>query len=489
MSLRRRIMASIVSVILLTVVVSVVVGYFTTQARLGAFVDEIGDSQASRLAQNLSREYTTAGGWQTVDRPLSEAGYMADSGPRVERSGEHAGEGGGSGDEDSVRVVVVGIDGRVVTDNAGELSAGATAPDLDGRRETVFDLTTNQPIGHVYVDVNHEFLSTESHGFLNTLLYITGIGGLLTVGVGVLLAAWLSKRITGPVTALTKATQSISRGDTTSVPVASGDELGQMSAAFNRMASSLATQRELRRRLVNDVSHELNTPLSVIQLEARGLRDGLQTPEATSDNIIQEVERLRGLVTDLNSLAETDYGELRLSREETSVRDLLTSEMDRWRPQAQARQIGLSLDADPHLPDVRLDRMRMSQVLSNILSNAINCTQDGGNVVLRAESEGDATVAISIIDDGVGIDAADLPHVFDRFYRTEDSRLRRRQGRGLGLSIARSIVEAHNGSVDIKSEGLGQGATVTIRLQFNSRGSSSSAENAAGASSDNRSNT
>ena len=466
MSLRWRIMASIVAVILLTVGISVAVGYVTTQARLGVFVEELGDSQANRLALNLSREYTTAGGWQTVDRPLSEAGHLEESGPGGEGSGEHAGEGGESGGGDSLRVVVVGVDGRVVTDTTAELVPGTTAPDLGGRRGTVVDLATNQPVGHVYVDVNQEFLVTESLGFLNTLLFITGVGGLLTVGVGVGLAAWLSKRITGPVTALTKATQAIARGDTTNVPVTSGDELGQMSTAFNRMASSLATQRELRRRLVNDVSHELNTPLSVIQLEARGLRDGLQTPEETSDHIVQEVERLRGLVTDLNSLAETDHGELSLSREEMSIRDLLASELERWRSQAQARQIDLSLDAGSGLPALRLDRMRMSQALSNVLSNAIDCTPDGGNIVVRAQLESDAAVAISIVDDGVGIDAADLPHVFDRFYRTDDSRLRRTQGRGLGLSIARSIVEAHEGTIGVTSEGLGQGATVTIRIPY-----------------------
>ena len=464
MSLRWRIMASIVFVILLTVVVTVVVGYCTSKSRLGAFVDGIGDDRAVRLARNLSREYTTAGGWQTVERTLSEAGYVYETELLRERSEEHEDESFELFHSDPIRVVIVGVDGRVVTDNAAELSPDDATSELAGHRETVFDLATNQPVGHVYVDVNHDFLSRESHGFLNALLYITGIGGLLTVGIGVLLAAWLSKRITGPVAALTKATQAISRGDTTHLPVTSSDELGQMSAAFNRMASSLETQRELRRRLVNDVSHELNTPLSVIQLEARGLRDGLQTPEATSDHIIQEVERLRGLVTDLNSLAETDYGELSLSCDEISIRDLLTAELDRWRPQAQARQIDLSLDAGPHLPDLRLDRMRISQALSNILSNAIDCTQDGGNIVLRAEPEDDTVVAISIIDDGVGIDAADLPHVFDRFYRTEDSRLRRRQGRGLGLSIARSIVEAHEGTIDATSEGLGQGVTVTIRL-------------------------
>ena len=104
------------------------------------------------------------------------------------------------------------------------------------------------------------------------------------------------------MTALTKATQAIAEGATAQLPVKSSDELGQMSAAFNRMSSTLETQRDLRRRLINDVAHELNTPLSVIQLEAKGLRDGLQTPESAADLIIQEVDRLRGLVTDLTGL-------------------------------------------------------------------------------------------------------------------------------------------------------------------------------------------
>ncbi|MYE31425.1 MAG: two-component sensor histidine kinase, partial [Chloroflexi bacterium] len=129
----------------------------------------------------------------------------------------------------------------------------------------------------------------------------------------------------------------------TRLPVTSSDELGRMSEAFNRMTSALETQRELRGRLVNDVSHELNTPLSVIQLEARGLRDGLQTPEGASGHIIEEVERLRGLVTDLNSLAETDHGELKLVFEAASVSDLLATEVERWEPQAQAREVALSL--------------------------------------------------------------------------------------------------------------------------------------------------
>ena len=467
MSLRWRIMGPMVLVIVLTVLISVGVGYYATQSRLGVFVDAIGGDEASRLARSLSREYTAGGGWETVGRSLSEAGYLYDEVPRREQS---EGSEGGHDEllhEDRIRVVIAGVDGRVVKDNLSELPSGTAAADLDGHRETVFDLSTNQPVGHVYVDVNRELLSAESHGFLSTLLYVIVIGGALTVGVAVLLAAWLSKRIAAPVTALTEATQRIAQGDSAQLPVTSSDELGRMSEAFNRMTSALETQRGLRRRLINDVSHELNTPLTVIQLEARGLRDGLQTPETASDHIIQEVDRLRGLTTDLDWLAETDSGEPRLALETSSVNELLTTEMDRWQPQSQARQIELSLEASADLPDMELDRMRMSQALGNVVSNAINCTEVGGSIVLRAWLEGEDLLAVSVTDDGIGIDAADLPHIFDRFYRTDQSRSRGIRGTGLGLAITRAIVEEHGGTIAVASEGPGQGVTVTIRLPLN----------------------
>ena len=233
------------------------------------------------------------------------------------------------------------------------------------------------------------------------------------------------------------------------------------------MTSALETQRDLRRRLINDVSHELNTPLSVIQLEAKGLRDGLQTPESASDHIIQEVDRLRGLVTDLNWLAETDHGEIRLTLEKSSIHELLTTEVDRWQPQSQSRQVELSLQVSADLPDMDLDRMRMSQALGNVLSNAINYTEAGANIVLKAGLDSEGALAISIIDDGIGIHAADLPHVFDRFYRTDQSRSRGISGTGLGLAITRAIVEAHGGTIAVTSDGLGQGVTVTCRLPLN----------------------
>ena len=467
MSLRWRIMGATVVVVLLSVLTSIGVGFYAAEARLGVFVDRIGRDEAAQLARNLSRGYTDAGGWAMVDQALFQAGYIYPGG----QEGEHSE--GGDGEhleglhQDPVRVVIIGPNSRVVQDNFSDLPPGTAAPDLSGHHETVYDLTANQPVGHVYVDVNRERLATESHGFLSALLYTTLVAGALTAGVALLLAAWLSRRITAPVTALTEATQAIAQGDKTRLPVKSTDELGRMSVAFNEMTAALETQRELRRRLINDVSHELNTPLSVIQLEAVGLRDGLQKPESASDHIIQEVDRLRGLVTDLNWLAETDHGEFRLSLEESPVRELLEEEVERWQPQAQAGQVQLSLEASGDVPDLPLDRMRMSQALGNIIGNALNCTEAQGNIAIQVGLEDYETVAISIADDGIGIDASDLPHIFDRFYRTDRSRTLGISGTGLGLSISRAIVEAHAGAIAVTSDGSGQGTTVTIRLPSN----------------------
>ena len=471
MSLRKRIIAATIVVVLATVIVSSLVAYLATESRLGVFVEQIGDDEATRLALSLGRAHAEAGGWQTAGAVLEQDGYAY--GEAVQREQSESGEENHIElfHQDPVRIVIVETDGSVVLDNFAQLAPGSNGASLDGHREPIRASGSSAPVGHVYVDVNRERLSTESHGFLSTLLSIILIGGLLTVGSALLFAVWLSKRITAPVRALTEATQAVARGDLTRLQVSTSDELGRMSDAFNRMSSTLETQRELRRQLVNDVSHELNTPLSVIQLEAAALRDGLQSPDAASDHIIHEVERLRGLVTDLDWLAETDRGELPLNLETTALDDLLIAELERWQPQAQARKIRLSLQMAAELPDIVCDRGRISQALGNLLGNAINSVEAGGSVVLNVRNDADAGVTISVVDDGIGIDPADLPHILDRFYRTQQARHHGVHGTGLGLAITRAIVEAHGGSVEGASAGPSRGATVSIRLPIADPGS------------------
>ena len=470
MSIRWRFLGAFILIIVLAVSLSVGVGYYTTQGQLQAFVSELSRDEANNLAQSLSQAYTSSGSWGTVDVALSEAGYL------YTNEGEGIGEGvgheeGGEGVElfhlDRIRIVIVDVEGSVVQDNFSQLVSGDVAPDLDGQRTPIMDLGTKQPVGYAYVDVNHEFLATESLGFLRGLLYRSAIGGLLIAVIAFLLAVWLSRRITAPVTALTQATQAIAQhGETAPLPVTTSDELGQMSAAFNQMTTALQTQRDLRKRLINDLSHELNTPLSVIQLEAYGLRKGLQTPTRAAEAVIQEVNTLRNLVRDLNWLAETDSGEQRLTLEPSSMQQLLVTEVERWQPQAQTEHITLSLQALPELPTLNLDQMRISQALGNIIRNALQHTdaKANGQVTVAATMEMGDYVSISIKDNGAGIDPADLPHIFDRFYRTDQSRSRHTGGTGLGLAIARTIIDAHHGKIAITSNGLGQGTTVRFDL-------------------------
>ena len=475
MSLRLRILGAFILVVVLTVVITIGFAYWTTQQRLNSLINKINIDKGNNLAEILSQQYTETGGWETLEEILFRLGYFYDkklARGRLQGREEELRE----KIDKSVRVVVVDVEGIVLLDSYSMLPLGDFVPELGEQRASIVDLGTRQSVGYVYVDANPDYLAKESGDFLDDTLYSTTMGGLLTAAIALLLAAWLSKRITAPVTALIQATQAIAeQGDSQLLPVSSSDELGQMSAAFNQMTTTLQTQRNLRQRLIDDVSHELNTPLSVIRLEAKGLRDGLQTPQEAADQIIQEVDMLRNLVEDLNWLAETDSGELRLTLEPCSLKELLASEVERWQPQVQAQQISLSLQPLPTLPTLpilNIDKMRMSQALGNVLHNALQHTEAGGHVTVTTTLGASPTktgqiAIITITDNGVGIASADLPHIFDRFYRTEHSRNRssgREQGRGLGLSIARTIIEAHHGTIALASNGLGHGTTVRFEL-------------------------
>ena len=463
MSLRWRIAGALIMVIGLTVAWNLAASYYTIQRQLDAFVGGLGRIEASNLARQLSQVYTAASGWGAVDTALLASGYLYET--RNEHQEGHESGGGRERDEgfhiDNIRVVIVDLEGRIVRDNFADLETGVMTPELPGQRRAIQDLRSGQTVGSVYLDVNQNFLETESGRFLRELLLSSIASGLFILIIAMSLAASLSRRITAPIAALTAATRAIAQHDDASLlPVTTKDELGQMSATFNQMSTALQRQRALRKRLIDDVSHELNTPLTVIQLEAKALMDNLQQPDQAARHIIHEVSMLRNLLNDLSWLAETDSGELQLRLEKTSIGQLLTSEVERWQAQAQARRISLLLKPLPPLPTSQLDPARIRQALGNIIINALQHAE-GGQVLVAAKSAEDGFVEISVTDDGAGIDLADLPHIFERFYRADQSQSR---GRGLGLDIARAILEAHGGAIAVASEGLGKGVTVVARL-------------------------
>jgi signal transduction histidine kinase len=275
----------------------------------------------------------------------------------------------------------------------------------------------------------------------------------------------LARTLTRPLRELTAATRAVAKGRLgQQVPIRSRDELGDLAASFNQMSTDLAKATELRRQMTADVAHELRTPLTVMAGYIEALRDGVLKPTPDRFEAMSlEANQLKRLVDDLRTLSLSDAGELTLARQAIAPQTLLQRVEAAFSPQAAEAHIALRVISDEPLPELDVDPERIVQVLENLVSNAIRHTDEGGEIVLSARSSG-TDVLLAVQDSGRGIASEALPHVFDRFYRAEAGRAAEGGESGLGLAIAKSIVEAHGGSITASSPGLGQGATFTVRL-------------------------
>ncbi|MER6634642.1 HAMP domain-containing sensor histidine kinase [Streptomyces microflavus] len=288
----------------------------------------------------------------------------------------------------------------------------------------------------------------------------------LTVGASVLAGA----RLVRPLHALTGAAQRMRDGEEhASVPVRGDDEIGRLAAAFNDMSAHRARLEEQRKAMVSDVAHELRTPLSNIRGWLEAAQDGLADPDpAFVDSLLEEAVQLQHIIDDLQDLAAADAGVLRLHPEPVPVEELLGQVAAAHQARAETAGVTLTVVAGA-APVLHADPVRLRQAVGNLVSNAVRHTPAGGKVTLRAYGEGPGSgpgpevVVIEVADTGTGIPAADLPYVFDRFWRAEKSRSRRTGGSGLGLAIVRKLAEAHGGTAGATST-EGQGSAFTLRL-------------------------
>jgi signal transduction histidine kinase len=300
--------------------------------------------------------------------------------------------------------------------------------------------------------------------FLENLNLAIVFGALGAISIALVLGVVLARTISRPVGEVTAATRIVAGGELGyQVPVRTSDELGQLAASFNQMSTDLAQANELRRQMTADIAHDLRTPLSVILGYLEGFSSNRleATPEALGI-VYGRAQLLQHLVEDLRTLALADAGELGLNRRPVEPRALLEHTALTYMVQAQEAGIALAVEADEGLPATQVDPERMAQVLGNLVSNALRYTPAGGQVTLSARQEAGALV-LAVGDTGAGIEATDLPFVFDRFYRGEKSRPQSGES-GLGLAIARSIVEAHGGAISVVVSAPGQGTTFTVRL-------------------------
>jgi signal transduction histidine kinase len=363
----------------------------------------------------------------------------------------------------ATRIILVAANGTVVGDSKGEFLGGNYTDSSESPIELIWE---NQLVGKAYI-----ISDPDAEPYVAPFLRLSAsinrsllVGGSVAIAIALLLTFVLSRRMTSPIGALAKAARRLGRGDLSQrVQFKGKGEVGVLAQAFNSMADDLEQAEQLRRNLVADAAHELRTPLSNIQGYLEAIRDGVIKPDAEIiSSLNEEVALLSRLVNELQDLSLAEAGELKLVYQAEDITKLVKQAVTPWQPQLAAKELSLSFDLPDNLPLVSIDWQRVNQVLHNLLENAVAHTGKGGAITVAAAKQGD-WVEVSVSDTGEGIPAEDLPNIFERFFRVDRSRARATGGGGLGLTIAKRLVEAHGGKITVQSK-LGKGSRFSFTL-------------------------
>lgn len=441
-SLRWRLLVSFALVIAVAVGMAAFFASRAASSEIERFQDRTETQRSERLRSMLARQYNQSKGWHEVQVMLEQVGELY-----------------------SQRVMVVNPRGLIVADSRRTMIGISISGPVKSERT----LAVIGPTGHLgTILFNPQPLPGDPvPAALESSLpsinrFLIG-GGLLAAGVAVILTFFLSKRALAPVESLSRAARVLARGDfTPRVAVDSNDEVGELARTFNTMAEDLARTEEIRRNLVADVAHELRTPLSNIRGYVEAMSDGVvKADRATLSSIHEEVLLLTRLIEDLQELALAESDQMALHIQSCDLADLVRRAITAVQPQLEAKGIRTDVNALDGA-EVQADPERIGQVLRNLLINAANYTPSGGSIRIGVNRLG-GEVEVSVEDTGTGIAKEDVAYVFERFYRVDKSRSRASGGVGLGLTIAKRLVEAHGGRIAVQSQ-VGQGSTFTFAL-------------------------
>lgn len=284
---------------------------------------------------------------------------------------------------------------------------------------------------------------------------------------------WIGRKIVEPIRSLSLASKSIAGGRyDLKLDIPGKDEIGELVAHFNEMAQALHQTEQTRLQLLADVSHELKTPLATMKIHLEGIQDGvIEQDTQTLAMLNGEVTRLQRLAHSISELSLVEADAISLDCQPHMVNSLIEAAVAYLAPQFDEKSVKLIVDLPTESPTINVDRDRMHQVLLNILGNALQYTPPEGSVTINVRVDQD-TVAIHVTDTGIGIPAEHLPHIFRRFYRVDQSRARATGGTGVGLTIARHLVEAHSGSLTAHSNGQGSEFVISLPILYTTQNKS-----------------
>jgi len=423
------------------------------------------DQQSQTKLSLVEAFYAQNGSWEGVDQVLSSENVMI-------MGGRGSGRGQGQGGNQTLPGMQAGQRSFGLADASGIVLAGLEELYPTGSQLTQEQLDSGVPVlfkgervGTLlssrllsYSGLEQTFLDQVNRGLLWTLLAAVLVVSLLSLLV--------SGSFTKPIKALTNASRNLAEGKRKQlVEVNSSDELGELGTSFNRMSQEIENAERLRKQMTADIAHDLRTPLTVIGGYVEAARDGALdlTPERL-DVLGLEVNRLNRLVSDLRTLSQSDSGELLISREAVEPAGLLTKISEVFRLQAEQKGINLTVRTAEELPRFYGDEGRLMQVFENVVANAIRHTPTGGKIALGVtQTVENRALLFTVTDNGEGIPVEELPLIFERFHRVDKSRHADTNQSGLGLAIARAIVEAHGGRIWAESK-PGKGTTIGFEI-------------------------
>lgn len=369
-------------------------------------------------------------------------------------------------------IALAGANGEIETSSGVEefppagLDAEGTYQDEASGREYYY--AEAEAVSNSF-DVKSVYVFSPKHllgGSMNELLLaLTWAGtGSILLALGFTFIA--ARRLTSPLRSMEKAARQMATGNlNVQVPASSKDELGSLARSMNELARDLKQFRNTRREFLSNVSHELRTPLSYVQGYSRALKEGWYHSEEEKQQYVHlihdESHRMTRLINDVFELSKMEEDRFPLAWELVQIENIAEAAVQKIKPQARQKGIDVSFDAEPALPAAAADPMRVEQIFSNILQNAVTYTQEGHIDVTI--SRRDKQIWCRFSDTGTGIDEEHLPYIFERFYRTDKSRSRAQGGSGLGLAIARELTELHHGSISVQSR-AGQGTSFLIQF-------------------------
>lgn len=302
--------------------------------------------------------------------------------------------------------------------------------------------------------------------FRDSLLIAMGVALLVSVVTALAVTAWFTHRVSASTTAVVQATRRITAGQYSArVPPSSlGDEFDSLGATVNDLAQRLEDTERTRRRLLSDLGHELRTPIATIEMHLDAVEDGVRDPDDSMLQVIRgSAARLHRLADDVAAVSRAQEQQLRVSPLPTDLAEAARAAARTAQDAFARKEVSLTLHAPSAVPAV-VDQQRMQQVLANLLANALRHTPTGGHVRLVARPLPDGGAELRVEDDGEGIAPEHLPHLFERFYRSDPARSTHDGGTGIGLTICRAIIEAHGGTIDAASDGPARGAALVVRL-------------------------